>query len=158
MNPALILDMEEGEIIKDETSDLKDNTETGKSGPLIQRSVAFDLAEDDEKQAEKHVKIGDVTNVRNSEEKCDTAETAAKSSSAVVVRKDSAGTAVRREIIGILKPPNPRKELKSFPSLPECFLHDLGLIENIALKFVSNLTFLPFFHLIIFCSPLSRIF
>ena len=144
MNPALILDMEEGEIIKDETSDLKDNTETGKSGPLIQRSVAFDLAEDDEKQAEKHVKIGDVTNVRNSEEKCDTAETAAKSSSAVVVRKDSAGTAVRREIIGILKPPNPRKELKSFPSLPECFLHDLGLIENIALKFVSNLTFLPF--------------
>jgi len=49
------------------------------------------------------------------------------------MRKESLGTAVKKEIIGILKPPNPRKELKSFPSLPECFLHDLGLIENIAL-------------------------
>ena len=50
------------------------------------------------------------------------------------MRKESLGTAVKKEIIGILKPPNPRKELKSFPSLPECFLHDLGLIENIALE------------------------
>ena len=50
------------------------------------------------------------------------------------MRKESLGTVVKKEIIGILKPPNPRKELKSFPSLPECFLHDLGLIENIALE------------------------
>lgn len=124
--------MEEGEdTTEGQLSDLRDSPETTKSGPLIQRSVAFDLAEDDEKQAEKHVKIGDVTSV-TSEEKGDTLDTG--KSSVVAVRKDSAGTAVRREIIGILKPPNPRKELKSFPSLPECFLHDLGLIENIALN------------------------
>lgn len=46
--------------------------------------------------------------------------------------KDS--TSIKKEIIGILKPPNLKKELKSFPSLPECFLHDLGLLDNLALR------------------------
>ena len=46
--------------------------------------------------------------------------------------KDS--TSIKKEIIGILKPPNLKKELKSFPSLPECFLHDLGLLDTLALR------------------------
>ena len=47
-------------------------------------------------------------------------------------KKDSIN--IKREIIGILKPPNLKKELKSFPSLPECFLHDLGLLDSLALR------------------------
>ena len=47
--------------------------------------------------------------------------------------KDS--TSIKKEIIGILKPPTLKKELKSFPSLPECFLHDLGLLDNLALRY-----------------------
>ena len=46
--------------------------------------------------------------------------------------KDS--VSIKKEIIGILKPPNLKKDLKSFPSLPECFLHDLGLLDNFALR------------------------
>ena len=46
--------------------------------------------------------------------------------------KDS--VSIKKEIIGILKPPNLKKELKSFPSLPESFLHELGLLDNFALR------------------------
>ena len=48
------------------------------------------------------------------------------------IQKDS--VSIKREIIGILKPPNLKKDLKSFPSLPECFLHDLGLLDSLALR------------------------
>ena len=97
---------------------------------MIQRSVAFDLSDDEEKPSEKRVTISKVTiNDRD----CDNNDSANQSDkNDRSSRKDS--TALKKEIIGILKPPNPKKELKSFPSLPECFLHDLGLIENIALK------------------------
>ena len=99
-------------------------------GPVIQRSVAFDLSDDEEKPSEKRVTISKVTiNDRDCDNK-DSANQSDKNDRSG--RKDS--TALKKEIIGILKPPNPKKELKSFPSLPECFLHDLGLIENIALK------------------------
>ena len=54
--------------------------------------------------------------------------------------KDS--TSIKKEIIGILKPPNLKKELKSFPSLPECFLHDLGLLDNFALRYLLILLYL----------------
>lgn len=100
------------------------------TGPVIQRSVAFDLSDDEEKPSEKRVTISKVT---INDKDCDNNDSANQSDkNDRSSRKDS--TALKKEIIGILKPPNPKKELKSFPSLPECFLHDLGLIENIALK------------------------
>jgi len=125
------MDDEENEYTKQESKDneAKDKEET-KSGPVIQRSVAFDLSDDEEKPSEKRVTISKVTiNDRD----CDSNDSANQSDkNDRSSRKDS--TALKKEIIGILKPPNPKKELKSFPSLPECFLHDLGLIENIALN------------------------
>ena len=78
--------------------------------PSIQRSVAFDLADG--------LSVSSLRDQSEGEQQ-DTRDTR---------RRES-----RKEIIGILKPPNPRKELKSFPSLPECFLHDLGLLEKLGL-------------------------
>ena len=43
-------------------------------------------------------------------------------------KKDS--TTLKKEIIGILKPSTTEKEKTSFSSLPEYFLHELGLIEK----------------------------
>ena len=98
-----------------------------------QRSVAFHLGEE---QGGSQVGRGDSDGSEgrsdgNGEE---TSSLLLTNNEKPQMRKESLGTAVKKEIIGILKPPNPRKELKSFPSLPECFLHDLGLIENIALE------------------------
>lgn len=127
------MDDEENEHTKQESKDNegkdKEETKSG-AGPVIQRSVAFDLSDDEEKPSEKRVTISEVTiNDRD----CDNSDSANQSDkNDRSSRKDS--TALKKEIIGILKPPNPKKELKSFPSLPECFLHDLGLIENIALN------------------------
>lgn len=127
------MDDEENEYTKQESKDNeekdKEETKSG-AGPVIQRSVAFDLSDDEEKPSEKRVTISKVTiNDRD----CDNNDGANQSDkNDRSSRKDS--TALKKEIIGILKPPNPKKELKSFPSLPECFLHDLGLIENIALN------------------------
>lgn len=93
-----------------------------------QRSVAFHLGEE---------QLGQTVGGREldgSEGRSDIGEEGGLANSEKLQRKESIGTSVKKEIIGILKPPNPRKELKSFPSLPECFLHDLGLIENIALE------------------------
>jgi len=128
------MDDEENEYAKQE---LKDNNEAKEKeetksavGPVIQRSVAFDLSDDEEKPSEKRVTISKVT---INDKDCDNNDSANQSDkNDRSSRKDS--TALKKEIIGILKPPNPKKELKSFPSLPECFLHDLGLIENIALN------------------------
>ena len=78
--------------------------------PSVQRSVAFDLA--------AGLSVSGLRDQSEGEQQ-DTRDTR---------RRES-----RKEIIGILKPPNPRKELKSFPSLPECFLHDLGLLEKLGL-------------------------
>ena len=94
---------------------------------MIQRSVAFDLSDDEEKASENHVTISVIT---SNDKDCDKSESANQNYRSC--RKDSTG--LKKEIIGILKPPNPRKDLKSFPSLPDCFLHDLGLIENLLLK------------------------
>jgi len=131
--------MTDRESMDDEESDyseqkLEDNEakikEEAKSGPVIQRSVAFDLSDDEEKPTEKRVTISKVT---INDIDCDSKDSANHSDkNDKSIRKDS--TTLKKEIIGILKPPNPKKELKSFPSLPECFLHDLGLIENIALN------------------------
>lgn len=63
---------------------------------------------------------------------CDSDENQLKDSSSKLSHKDSVN--IKREIIGILKPPNLKKELKSFPSLPECFLHDLGLLDSLVLR------------------------
>ena len=63
---------------------------------------------------------------------CDSGENQMKDISSKLSHKDSRD--IKREIIGILKPPNLKKELKSFPSLPECFLHDLGLLDSLALR------------------------
>ena len=63
----------------------------------------------------------------------DTADNATDKNSTKASHKDS--TSIKKEIIGILKPPTLKRELKSFPSLPECFLHDLGLLENFALRY-----------------------
>ena len=91
--------------------------EARRSGVVIQRSVAFDLAEADEAR--------------------EASEASERTPWERGLRKtDSAGAAVKKEIVGILKPPHPRKELKSFPSLPECFLHELGVLETIALEYV----------------------
>ena len=93
-----------------------------------QRSVAFHLGEEQLGQT-----VGG-REVDGGEGRSDIGEEGGLANSEKLQRKESIGTSVKKEIIGILKPPNPRKELKSFPSLPECFLHDLGLIENIALE------------------------
>lgn len=84
-------------------------------GGTIQRSVAFDLSEEEELSQDCKKKNGEefITGVPGE-----------------ILPKKKDSTAIKREIVGILKPPNPKKELKSFPSLPECFLHDLGLIEK----------------------------
>ena len=63
---------------------------------------------------------------------CDTAHETTDKVDIKSSHKDS--TSIKKEIIGILKPPTLKKELKSFPSLPECFLHDLGLLDNFALR------------------------
>ena len=63
---------------------------------------------------------------------CDSGENQMKDISSKLSHKDSRD--IKREIIGILKPPNLKKELKSFPSLPECFLHDLGLLDSLVLR------------------------
>ena len=93
-----------------------------------QRTVAFHLGEDQLGQVGRDSDVGSETRSDIGEETNNLATNDKQP------RKESLGAVVKKEIIGILKPPNPRKELKSFPSLPECFLHDLGLIENIALE------------------------
>ena len=92
-----------------------------------QRTVAFHLGEDQVGQVGRDSDVG-------SETRSEIGEETNLAANDKQPRKESLGAVVKKEIIGILKPPNPRKELKSFPSLPECFLHDLGLIENIALE------------------------
>jgi len=114
----------------EEKDNISQEIEDSKIGPAIQRSVAFDLSDDEEKPSEKRVTISEVA---INKKDCDNSDSAIQiDKSDRSYRKDSTG--LKKEIIGILKPPNPKKELKSFPSLPECFLHDLGLIENIALN------------------------
>ena len=122
--------------------------------PQIQRSVAFDLSSTEEKtecgapapvrrvtiRLERHVlrKIHHFivyfcSDVTINKIDCDKAESQnVEKVAQKATHKDS--TSIKKEIIGILKPPNLKKELKSFPSLPECFLHDLGLLDNLALR------------------------
>jgi len=127
----------EGAIVSDDTEDKTDGEgkDKGKT-PQIQRSVAFDLSTTDEKSVElssgvpiRRVTISDVT-INNSN--CDNGEN--QNDKALVKSHHKDSTSIKKEIIGILKPPNLKKELKSFPSLPECFLHDLGLLDSFALS------------------------
>ena len=99
-----------------------------------QRSVAFHLGEEHQGGAQVGRGDSDGSEGRSDGNGEETNSMMTNNNEKPQMRKESVGTAVKKEIIGILKPPNPRKELKSFPSLPECFLHDLGLIENIALE------------------------
>jgi len=102
--------------------------------PQIQRSVAFDLSSSEDKTESaaptRRVTISDVTINKMD---CDKLESQnVEKIPQKATHKDS--TSIKKEIIGILKPPNLKKELKSFPSLPECFLHDLGLLDTLALS------------------------
>lgn len=104
--------------------------------PQIQRSVAFDLSSTEEKTecgAPAPVRRVTISDVTINKIDCDKAESQnVEKVAQKATHKDS--TSIKKEIIGILKPPNLKKELKSFPSLPECFLHDLGLLDNLALS------------------------
>ena len=135
------------------TAEQDAKTEDGREksrAPQIQRSVAFDLSTTEDKtepsspvrrvtirlvstQCDVIQIITFCSDVTINKIDCDTLESQNVEKAPVkAVHKDS--TSIKKEIIGILKPPNLKKELKSFPSLPECFLHDLGLLENLALR------------------------
>jgi len=96
-------------------------TSTDKNVSVIQRSVAFDLTDEDNTSDQLFVnKLDAIKNVKIYENENFTG--------------DKENVIAKKEIVGILKPPNVKKECKSFPSLPDSFLRDLGLIDNTSLN------------------------
>lgn len=122
--------------VNDDSEYKNDDAKERCKTPGIQRSVAFDLSNSEEKPdssaSNGNVQIRRVTISEAPNSDCDTAHETTDKVDIKSSHKDS--TSIKKEIIGILKPPTLKKELKSFPSLPECFLHDLGLLDNFALS------------------------
>jgi len=84
---------------------------------------------------EKHVKMVKIHDNIEIHEASDTnSESDRNETSPLPVRTRKENFVAKKEIIGILKPPTPGKELRSFPSLPDTFLQDLGLIESMSIS------------------------
>ena len=133
------------DILGDMSNHLLENNE--KPPTSIQRSVAFDLTDDvTEIPIKKYINIigsENMTQVTISDCEHDNIVKANSTCDLMTGQSDNTcenklkmkgGVTLRKDVIGILKPPNSRKQQKSFPSLPESMLQDLGLVEHITLK------------------------
>jgi len=106
---------------------------SSKEVPVCQPEISFIVNEPEspEEIAQKRVKIHESIEIH---EASDTNSEGEPYNHMQHRNRRKVNMSIKKEIIGILKSPTPSKEVRSFPSLPDNMLKELGILQNIPIS------------------------